>query len=180
MTRVRLSFASLAEIRDCHGLAVVTLTDDLREKAICVICDKTMKYQIALRTAGVGTNARLWPEVLVSMLGDVADLRGYEVYIYNLVDGEYKTIVQHKQTLAGYPIRLSDAILLSLVAGMDIFIEKSLFDSQGMPFHAASDRLSIPINTLSTSALKVELEKAVEFENYRLASQIQEELKKWK
>ena len=70
--------------------------------------------------------------------------------------------------------------VLSLVAGMDIFIEKSLFDSQGMPFHAASDRLSIPINTLSTSALKVELEKAVEFENYRLASQIQEELKRRK
>lgn len=180
MGKVQLQFGGLAETRNCQGLVVVTLTDPQRIRAISVICDSALKYQIGLRFVGAAHSSRFLPEVLLAMLNENSDIKQYVINIYNLVDGEYKVMVQNTETLCEYPIRLNDAILLSLICKMEMFIDKALFEKQSMPYRSMADRLSIPINTLSTVALKQELKKAVDVEDYRLASQIQEELRKRK
>ena len=73
---------------------------------------------------------------------------------------------------------MSDAILLHVVAGVPMYIDEKLMASQSVPFQADMSKISVPINTLDTETLKAELEKAVEEEDYRLASYIKEELNK--
>lgn len=179
MKKKRLVFGGIAEAIGCNGLAIVQLTDIERTRAICVVCDQNMKYQIGLRTAHAATG-KLLPEVLVAVLGDIADANRFEINIYNLVDGEYKTVVQDSNSLREYPIRLSDAIVLALISNSSIFMEESLFYSQSMPYKETAGSLSIPINSLAEDELLAELKKAVDNENYRLASLIQAELKKRK
>lgn len=127
-----------------------------------------------------GVSERLLPEVLVSMLRDNVGMGKFEICVYNLADGEYKTVVQDTETLQEYPIRISDAILLSLVGDIPMMMEESLFIVQSMPYAGHADRLAIPINTLDTKKLAIELQKAISEEDYRLASQIQDELNRRK
>jgi len=77
-------------------------------------------------------------------------------------------------------LRLSDAVLLHVIAGVPMYIDQKLMQSQSVPFQADMEKVSIPINALDNAKLQEELDKAVEEENYRLASYIQEELNRRK
>ena len=180
MNKIRLLFCGISEVVGGNGMAVVQLSDVGKHRALSVVCDGMMKYQIGLRHAGLDISRKLLPEVLVAMLHDCSDMARYEICIYNLSDGEYKTVVQDTDTMREYPIRLSDAILLSQVSGIPMMMEESLFIVQSMPYAGVTDRMAIPINTLDTDKLTIELQKAVSDEDYRLASQIQEELRRRK
>ena len=48
---------------------------------------------------------------------------------------------------------------------------------QSVPYREDTDKMSIPINVLTTDKLKEELQRAVAEENYRLASIINGELR---
>ncbi len=180
MKKTRLVFGGLSEVVGGDGMAIVVLLDEDGQRAISLVCDSAIKYQIGLRVSGNAACRRLLPEVMSSMLGMEVDMSRYEIDIYNLVDGEYKVVVHDSETLIEYPIRLSDAVLLSLVGNVKIFIAKWLFAKQSVSYASGTNKLAIPINTLDTARLDDELKKAVKDENYRLASQIQEELKRRK
>lgn len=158
-------------------MAVIILTDIEEKRAISVVCDNIMKYQIGLRTSG-GRMEKLLPEVMLAMLSEYADTGKYEINIHSIVDGEYKTTLMNLDTLNPISIRLSDAILLSLVADFPIYIDNRLMHTQCSLYDGTTDRMAIPINTLDTEKLKEELNKAIETENYRLASHIKEEINK--
>ena len=178
MTKTRLVFSGISEVVGSNGMAIVLLSDESKHRMLSVVCDAIMKYQIGLRRTTNRLQEKLLPEVLVNMLRDNADTGRYEINVYNLADGEYKTVVNDTVGLKEYPIRLSDAILLSQICNIDLFMEESLFILQSMPYNGVTDRLAIPINILDTDKLTEELNKAILNEDYRLASQIKEELKK--
>jgi bifunctional DNase/RNase len=73
-------------------------------------------------------------------------------------------------------IRMSDAVLLSMISDVPLYIDGALMEQQSIPFQEANTRVSIPINTLDIDKLKEALDKAVDEENYRLASVIKDEL----
>lgn len=177
MTNTKLIFNGISEIVGNSGMAVVMLTDAEQRRAISVVCDSAMKYQIGVRcTSGKDQLSKLLPEVLILMFADVTDISRYEIYIYDLEGGEYKTMIQNTEKHVEYPIRLSDAMLLSIIGDLSIYIRSELFDKQSSPYNGGTDRLAIPINTLDTDKLEEELQKAIKSENYRLASQINREL----
>ncbi len=178
MRRVKLEFCGLSEVVGSNGMAVILLSDVGKHRMLSVVCDGIMKYQIGLRCADSKLRLRLLPEVLLDILGDNVEIERFEACIYNLADGEYKTVIRDMYTFKEYPIRLSDAILMSKINGIGLFMEESLFLLQSMPYSDSADRLAIPINTLGTARLENELKKAIDEENYRLASQIQDELNK--
>lgn len=178
MNRTRLIFKSISEIVGGDGMAVIILTDMDEKRAISVVCDGAMMYQIGIRKSDNKEKSKFLPEVMASMLCDFTDITRFEINIHNIVDGEYKTTIMNIDTLDLHQIRLSDAILLSIVANVPIYIDSQLMYKQSSFYRGASDRMAIPINTLDTEKLKEELGKAVENEDYRLASQIKEELSK--
>lgn len=178
MARVRLIFKGIAEIVGADGLAVITLTDESQQRAINVVCDSNMKYQLTLRMGHQDLCKYLLPEVLMTMLADYMSEGNLEISIYDINDGQYKTSLLNVDTYTLRQIRFSDAVLLHLIAHIPIYISSSLMDKQSMPFQENAMGISLPINTLDSERLKLELDKAVEQENYRLASFIKEELTK--
>lgn len=176
--RTQLVFKGISEIVGGNGMAVIVLTDVDEKRAISVVCDSAMKYQIGMRNSDTNVTGKFLPEVMTRMLGDFTDIGRYEITIHGIVGGEYKTAVMNADTFDLHQIRISDAVLLSLITGIPIYIDTQLMYRQSSIYNGKSDRMSIPINTLDTDKLKEELDKAVETENYRLASQIKEELNK--
>lgn len=161
-------------------MAVAILTDIEQKRSLTVVCDNMAKGQLGIRISGSERNSTLLPEVMLDMLSDCTDVHRYEIIIHDIVEGEYKTMIVNLDTLHSYPIRLSDAIILSRISNIKIFINTWLMHKQSSPYCGDSNRMAIPINVLSTEKLEEELDKAVEEENYRLASQIKKELSRRK
>lgn len=176
--RTRLLFKNIAEIVGGDGMAVVTLTDTDCKRALTMVCDNQIKQQIGLRNnTDFKKRCNLLPEVLVSLLSESIGLARYEIEIYDIDNGEYKTVITDTEDLSQYRIRLSDAILLTRVCPIPLYISNELMHRQSVPYRDDTDKMSIPINVLDTDKLKKELQRAVDEENYRLASIINGELR---
>lgn len=175
--RTRLFYKDLSQVVDGNGMAVITLTDQGEKRALIVVCDNMMKDQMQLRTVETSSCKKLLPEVMASVLHDLVGIGRFEIEIYGIVDGEYQTVLTDVLDQTQFPIRLSDAVLLSRVGDIPIYIANELMLRQSVAYDRRPDgRMAIPINVLSKKRLEEELDKAVASENYRLASQIKDEL----
>ena len=112
------------------------------------------------------------------MLQEYVDLKDLEITVYDIRDGQYLVSLMNSDNYFIRQIRMSDAILLHVISNIPISIDKKLMQAQSVPFRPNVERVSIPINVLETDKLREELGKAVEEEDYRLASYINEELKR--
>lgn len=176
MELTRLYFDSVAELRRAGHFAMITLVDYKREWQISVITDSRSREQLALRMHRDRYNRERLPEVMAAMLRDVADTDDCRVVITAVVEGEYiADVVFHN---IGYKIRLSDAVLLSEVMDIPIYITESLMRRQRTPYDERNvGRASLPINIMPSEVLRDNLRKAVDMEDYEMARIISNELK---
>ena len=177
--RTRLTFRELSELAGGNGMAVALLTDESDKRALSVICDRPMTDQLAMRLNRQPNTRIMLPEVLVGMMmsdGQSAD--NFELFIHDIVDGQYMVSLLNKQTLVLRPIRVSDAVLLSYISHIPLYIDEELMKKQSSAYSPLAEGVSIPLNTIDTARLNAALDKAISEENYRLASQLQEEIKK--
>ena len=169
MERISLRYRSLSEIvGSADGMSIITLTDESEERALNIICDKTMAAQLQLRSE----------QVTICKSQEYVDLKDLEITVYDIRDGQYLVSLMNSDNYFIRQIRMSDAILLHVISNIPISIDKKLMQAQSVPFRPNVERVSIPINVLETDKLREELGKAVEEEDYRLASYINEELKR--
>lgn len=178
MARQRLKYKGLADIVGSEGMCVIMLTDEPETRCLNIICDKTMSQQLQMRTGHLDICNCLLPEVLMKFLGDYVPVKKLEINIQNILDGQYLVGLMNTDNYAIHRIRLSDAVLLHLIADVPLYIDEQLMKMQSSPYTENQTKLSIPINTLETEKLKEELQRAIEDEDYRLASNIKEELNK--
>jgi len=101
----------------------------------------------------------------------------YEILFNSIIDGQYKALLVNKDDLTLTPIRASDAILLAHVAKLNIFMEEHLFKRQSVDSSVSQNKMALPLNALSFEMLHHALEKAIEDENYELASMLRDEMK---
>ena len=177
MKRVRLFYKDISEIVGGDGFSVVCLTDADEQRAVCVICDKDMTAQINIRRNRVPGREQMLPEVLSSMLLDEGR-NDLELMVYDVIDGQYGVSLLNRRTLSLKTIRMSDAILLHYISKIPLYMDEELMGRQCISYKPESSGISIPINTLDTEWLNKELKRAIEKEDYRLASNLHEELKK--
>ena len=176
MSRIQLHFNGISEVVGNSKMSVIVLTDMEKKRALSFVCDEIMKYQISFRLSDKTLSKTFVPEVLIHLLKDLVDIQRFEIMIHGIDEGEYKVALLDANALSSYPIRLSDAVLLSLICSLPLYIDTKLMLKQSEPYKLNSSRMSIPINSITTQQLKEELKKAIEQENYRLASYIKEEL----
>ena len=177
MNRVQLFYKDLSEIAGSNGFSIVRLTDAGERNVLCVICDKAMSEQLTIRFHRLPFHQQMLPEVLLQMLESdgKADL---ELMVYDIIDGQYRVSLLNKRSLTLKPIRMSDAVLLHYISRIPLYIEEGLMRRQCSPYNAESCNISVPINTLDTEHLTRELKRAIDEEDYRLASHLHEELQK--
>jgi len=175
MKRIGLRFESIQQVVGNDELSVIVLTDEARQHALAVICDAAITRQFLLRLQHPDHCKNMLPEALVQMLPGRC-----EMMIYGLHDGQYQVVLADEAFEHNVRIRMSDAVLLSLISKTPLYIEETLFQRQSIPFEEDARGIAIPINTMDMPRLNVALQQAIEEENYELASQLRDELNRRK
>jgi len=119
------------------------------------------------------------PEVMAQVISRQTTLN-IELQIYDIVDGQYQASLVNNDTLQTVPIRASDAILFSFVSHCPLYIDERLMMRQSVPYSTNSPGMAIPVNSISNSMLQSALKKAIQEENYELASHLHEEMQRRK
>jgi len=178
--KIQLFFREIAQIADSSGLSVVVLTDGESRRSMNIICDQAMTLQLLIRVNKLPGEELMLPEVLAKMLlvHGQYHKQDYEQLVYAVEEGQYLTELTCRPTDVSVPIRISDALLLSMSADIPLYIDEMLFLRQSSQYIPHSSGLVIPINTIGMEQLNVELKRAIAEENYRLASSLYEEIKK--
>ncbi len=174
MKRVPLRFENLQQIAGDETLAVVMLTDEARQRALSVVCDADMCRQLLMRLRGNKDVCRtMLPEALLQLLPSE-----YEMTIVGVYNGQYQVMLMDMKSGESVRVRTSDGILLSIISSIPLYIEERLMARQSVPFDEHAKGVSIPINAMETQRLKAALKEAVEEENYELASQLRDEIRR--
>jgi hypothetical protein len=175
MERVRLRFENIQQVVGNDDLSVIMLTDENRKRALSIICDGQMSRQLVMRLQSPDRCRQMLPEVLVQMLPGE-----YEIMIYGIYDGQYQVVLEDRHHESYSRLRISDAILLNIISRYPLYIEESLMLHQSIPFDENAKGVAIPINTMDSRRLNMALERAISEEDYELASQLRDELKRRK
>ena len=170
MKSTLLRFENLQQVIGGEGMAVILLTDMERKRALSVVCDEPMSQQLQMRVANPRVCRNMLPETLLRLLPS-----SYEMMICGLFEGQYQVVMQN-EIGDSVRLRMSDAVLLSLMSEIPLYIEDNLMERQCFPFDEKAQSIAIPINTMDLPRLKSALEHAVENENYELASQLRDEI----
>ena len=174
MQRTLLRFESIQQIMGSEELSVILLTDEARKRALSVVCDAQMAQQMLIRLRGNREVCRtMLPEALLQMLPST-----YEMLIVGVYDGQYQVMLMDTNSGDSVRIRISDAVLLSIISHVPLYIEERLMERQSVPFEGDAKGVAIPINSMDTHRLKAALQNAVAEENYELASQLRDEIKR--
>ncbi|MEG1728850.1 MAG: DUF151 domain-containing protein [Bacteroidaceae bacterium] len=89
------------------------------------------------------------------------------------------TLFRRETEISGFELRASDAVCLALTYRIPLYVEKKLFERQYMR-EQGDGLVSLPINSLSLTLLQEALKAAVHDENFELASQLRDEIKRRK
>ncbi len=177
--RIRLKYKSITSLVSNQSIALVVLVNEDETKQIAITCDEVMAQEILLRQSHETGIERRLPEVFAHFLALQMD-DPYEVVINNVIDGEYRALLTDHSGIDMVPIRAIDAILLAIAAHLSIFIEEELMTMQQVDFHNSGDSMQMPINGFSEEMLQEALKKAIENENYEMASHLRDELNRRK
>ena len=177
MNKVQLFFLDISEIVGSEGFSVVRLADHDKRRLICFICDKPMTEQITLRMKHVSETNHMLPEVLSKLLFGLTGSH-WELVIHEVFNGQYRVVLHNILTNTMEHLRMSDAVLLHYISKIPLYIEETLMIHQSTAYNPHAMGISIPINTLDTDRLNLELERAIEAEDYMLASYLHEELQR--
>ncbi len=173
MEKVRLQFKFVSEVVGSEDMCLLVLTDMEERRQLTLFCEHTMAVQIELRVRKVPITEIMLPEVFTSLLGSDRCSK-MTLYISNIIDGQYK-VTLHDPFSEPIPIRASDAVLLSVVSGIPIYIDPLLMTRQSMRYYPNTNGVSLPINTMTDDMLSKALEKAIQEENYEIASHLRDE-----
>ncbi|MBQ9357271.1 MAG: bifunctional nuclease family protein [Prevotella sp.] len=176
MKRILLRFENLQQIAGSEELSVILLTDEARRRVLTVVCDTDMTRQLLMRLKGSSSiNRTMLPEALLQLMPST-----YEMMIVGVYDGQYQVMLMDMENGNSVRVRTSDAVLLSIISHIPLYIEERLMDRQSVPFDENANGVAIPINSMDTPRLKAALRNAVEEENYELASQLRDEINRRK
>ncbi len=182
--RVRLIFRSVSEIVGSKGLGamggrrmgILVLTDSAELRQVAMPCSLRLARELNARISEGHTTRDMVPEALWNVIQWQTDLR-LEVHIDRIREGRYQAVLRNADTLEEVPISAAEGVLLSFVTRGDIpvMMAENLFLRQSTVFDPNAEGVSLPVNTITDEMLQQALDRAVEAENYEMASQLHEE-----
>lgn len=177
MDKVKLNIVGISEIVGLDDVALLALVDDQKDRQLVVTCDKAMVKLIKRYMTNEPHVGMLFPQVMADVL-KAQGCYDLEVWITDVNDGEYKTEVVDGISQKHFPIRCSDGILFSLVSNAPIYVPGKLMMRQSVPFRLGESKIGLPLTVLSEKMLEMAMQKAIETENFEMASNLRDELNK--
>ena len=177
MEKVRLKLKEVLTIADGEDTSLIILVDEKDERQISIICENDIAARIQYRQRHAKEARKLIPEALSAVIR----MKGgapLEILIIGIYSGQYQTVLNARDLTDFVPIRDTEAVLLSVAAGIPIYIEANLMTMQSVSYKKGEHGIPLPTNTLTLDMLRKALEHAVESENYELASHLRDEIRK--
>lgn len=165
----------MTEIVGTDHLGIIVLVNDEETLQVSIPCDKLTTYNFSLRLSENRKSRRMLPEVLVHIIKEEVGLH-FEIRIEDIINGEYLSRIYDTRTNEIIPINIPDAVLLSIISGIPIYIDNELMKRQSAEFDKDSAGLKLPINALSSKMLDDAIKKAVADEQYELAAILKKEI----
>lgn len=176
MARIKLFLQQATEVMGEEKEGLLILTDSFQERQIAVPCSSKMFDEFKSRMNNPKHQTEL-SDILFNVIKWQTEL-SLELVIINVDNGHYSAILSNTDSLEQVPIDGEQAVLLNYISKdkIPLFIEEKLFLKQSSVYDMKAKGVSLPVNTLSSSMLRKAMEKAIEAENYELASQLRDEL----
>jgi bifunctional DNase/RNase len=179
MSKVRLIFKNISFVVGSDEIGLLSLVNEEETRQLIIPCDKEMVYQFQLRINHVPIKDSLLPETLWEVLTTQTDIN-LEIFINGIIEGKYRAILYNTKTFDTVSIRVSDAVLLSYISKIPIYIDELLMEKQSVKYEKESNGVSIPLNAMSMELLNSALSKAIAEEKYELASHLCDEIRRRK
>lgn len=176
MARIKLFLQQATEVMGEEKEGLLILTDSFQERQIAVPCSSKMFDEFKSRMNNPKHQTEL-SDILFNVIKWQTEL-SLELVIINVDNGHYSAILSNTDSLEQVPIDGAQVVLLNYISKdkIPLFIEEKLFLKQSSVYDMKAKGVSLPVNTLSSSMLRKAMEKAIEAENYELASQLRDEL----
>lgn len=180
MNKIRLIFKGASHLLQAEGLGLLILTDEEECKQLAIPCDISTLQQFEQRLVPkAGTRKRRIPELLWDIIHSYGE-NTYEILINDVNNGQYTAYFHDVENCNMQPMYAPEAILMAYTGGIPIYIKQELLERQGGEYRPGKTDVSVPINTLGIKMLHHAFDKAVEDENYELASYLRDELNRRK
>ena len=128
MQRTLLKYDSIHQVVGSSELSIVNLVDEHRQRMLSVVCDADMTSQLLMRFDNPELCKTLLPEVLLKMLPS-----NYELMIVGIFDGQYQVLLMDTVKGESVRVRMSDAVLLSIISDIPLYAENNLLKVQSVP-----------------------------------------------
>ena len=178
--RIPLHFFDMQQVLGGEGLAIARMLDEQEKRSLNVVIDEAMSTQLTLRAVNNQECERMLPEALCSLLKQSVGGQPLESTVYAIHKGQYQVMLLNRLNYLSVPIRISDAILLSVTGDVPFYVDTQLMANQCTVFDRDAQGVGLPINTLDSQRLNELLEKAISEENYELAAHVRDELEQRK
>lgn len=174
MTELKL--LGLSEVMGVEDVILLSLVDKAKQRQLIVTCDRSLRKSFLMFMQHKPEANTLLPKVMANIFS-AEGLDDLSIVIKGVHDGEYETEIIDAQSNK-FPIRCSDALLLSLASDKPIFATSEVMMGNSMPYQEGAAKIGLPLTVLSEDMLQLSLEKAIQDENYEMASNLRDELKK--
>ena len=172
-----LLIKSVSEILGIKDVALVSLVNATETRQIVVSCELEMRDLIMKYMTDRPETQMLFPSVVNDILA-TRDKSSLEVRINGVKDGVYQTEIYDRLTQKSFPIRCSDGIFMSVACKLHIYASAEVMRRHSIPYVTGATKVGLPLSVLSDKLLKDSLQKAIETENYEMASNLRDELNK--
>lgn len=178
MDKIRLKIMGLSEIVGLEDIVLLVLVDEAKVRQLIVPCERNMRKELQMRMMDKPDLSNRCLEVTSKILKD--QICEFEVVITRVEDGQYLAEVREQLSGRVYPIRCSDGVLFSLINDCPLYASRNVMQFESVPFQPGSSKVALPINIITNEMLQTSLNKAIETEDYEMASQLRDELMKRK
>lgn len=173
----RLLYFSSNRLNGSDDICIISLLDEPGEREISIVCDKGVGMMIELFLTKPDVVKTSLTNVLADILTHQIDF-DMEIAIEGLDDGVYITYLVNNTTGKRVRIKASEAVYLSLISDVPIFIDGELMKTQSIRHkEVSSSSMSLPVNAVSMEMLQTALDNAINDENYELASRLRDEIR---
>ena len=175
MGRIRLHYQAIVDRCLTEFIRIVSLSDDSHTKTTNFLCSETMARELKMREENLPITKILLPEVMAKMIGD-EELKNYEIVITGALDPTGISFVHNNVTHERFQIRTSDAVLLSYITNIPMFMDEKDLKNFGISYDPKTGNMKAPICVIETCILEKELQKSIDNEDYERAAIIKREL----
>lgn len=180
MSRIRLFLQQASEVVGGNKDGLLVLTDSYQERQLVVPCQGRLLEEFKSRLDKHENHSGMI-DILLDVIDNQTSL-SLSLLITSVENGAYRAVLNNEDTQKQISIGGVEAVLLNTISKdkIPLYIDEDLFLKQSSKFNMKAEGVALPVNALPVSMLEKTLGKAVAAENYELASQLRDELKRRK